>query len=141
MQFVKGMVAVCITFQFVQNVRPTHVQQEFFDADYTDNIDDTVSRQQHQQNVVLTDPERTMLRDMAEEEPEYFTDRELRIRDALLRSTQDARSQRALSEMLPILQSLTAAQRLTLAVLIAAQTNTKSGKSLELSEVIMQISH
>lgn len=136
------MMIVCISFQLVQNVLQTHVQHKSVDDDdYADDIDEqpTIVPQQHQQPFIHNDPERTMLRDMAEDEPEFFTDRELRIRDALLRSTQDVRSQRTLSKMLPILRSLTTAQRLTLTALIAAQTNTKSGKSLDLSQVIMQM--
>lgn len=130
---------VCISFQLVQNVLQTHVQQESFHDGYADDINDEPTIVSHQKQFIHTDPERTMLRDMADDEPEFFTDRELRIRDALLRSTQDVRSQRTLSKMLPILQSLTMAQRLTLSALIAAQTNTKSGKSLDLSHVIMQM--
>lgn len=139
MQFAKCVVIVCILFQLIHNVL-AHVQRELgIGNDYDDDIDDDPSIDS--QHFIHIDPdlrafERTMLRDMAEDEPEFFNDRELRIRDALLRSTQDARSQRTLSKILPVLQSLTEAQRLTLTALIAAQTNTKTGKSLDLSQVI-----
>lgn len=137
MQFAKCVVVVCISFQLVHIVL-THVQHKLADDDDDDiDIDPSIVPQRF----VHSDPdlrafERTMLRDMAEDEPEFFTDRELRIREALLRSTQDVRSQRTLSKILPVLQSLTEAQRLTLTALIAAQSNTKTGKSLDLSQVI-----
>lgn len=135
MHFEKCIVIVCILFQLVHNVL-THIHHKLAN-DYDDDID----IHPQQQQFAHFDPdlrafERTMLRDMADDEPEFFNDRELRIRDALLRSTQDVRSQRTLSKILPVLQSLTEAQRLTLTALIAAQTNTKTGKSLDLSQVI-----
>lgn len=80
--------------------------------------------------------ERLMLHEMAEEEPLAFNEKELRIRDALLRATQDARNRRTLSEVIPILRSMSKKQRLALAALITAQTSARSGdEELNLKQV------
>lgn len=80
--------------------------------------------------------ERLMLQQMAEEEPMSFNEKELRIRDALLRATQDARNRRTLSEVIPILRSMSKQQRLALAALVAAQTSARSGdEELSLKQV------
>lgn len=139
MQFAKCVAIVCISFQLVHDVL-AHVQQKLAD-NYDDDIDidpSIVSQQFGHIDPDLRAFERTMLRDMAEDEPEFFNEKELRIRDALLRSTQDVRSQRTLSNIVPVLQSLTEAQRLALTALIAAQTTIKTGKSLDLSQVLMR---
>lgn len=132
MQFVKCILVLCISFQLIDDV----LSVDHDASDYDDNDDEIPSMAHH----FHADPdihgfERMMLHDMAEDEPEYFNEKELHIRDALLRSTQDVRTQRTLSELLPILKSLTKAQRLTLATLISTQTNAKSGKSLDVKQV------
>lgn len=132
MQFVKCVLVVCISFQLIYDV----LSIDHDTSDY-DEIDDDLPPMAP---MFDSDPdirgfERMMLRDMADDEPEFFNEKEARIRDALLRSTQDARTQRTLSEMLPILKSLTKAQRITLAALISTQTNAKSGKSLDANQV------
>lgn len=132
MQFIKCVLVLCFLIQSINNVLSVyHDVSSDFDGD-----DDLPSMTHHYHN----DPdirgfERMMLKDMAEDEPEFFNEKEQRIHDALVRSTQDVRSQRTLSEMLPILRSLSKKQRLVLAALIATQTNPKSGKSLDLKHV------
>lgn len=138
MQFAKCIAIVCISIQLVHDALASHAQHKLANNHDDDiDIDRSIVHSPHFGHI---DPdlrafERTMLRDMAEDEPEFFNDRELRIRDALLRSTQDVRSQRTLSKIVPVLESLTEAQRLALTALIAAQTNIKTGKSLDLSQV------
>lgn len=73
--------------------------------------------------------------EMAEDEPETFNEKEKRIRIALLRSSQDVRNRRTLSEVVPILRSIPKQQRLLLAALIAKQTNARSGSELNLHQV------
>lgn len=140
MQFVKCVLVLCFSFQLINDVLSVYHDDS---PDYgvngaggDDDDDDHPPMFHH----FHTDPdirgfERMMLRDMAEDEPEFFNEKEQRVRDALLRSTQDVRSQRTLSEMLPILRSLSKQQRLTLAALISTQTSPKSGKSLDVKQV------
>lgn len=137
MQFVKCVLVLCFSFQLISDVLSVYRDDS---PDYglsnEDDDDDDLPMSHH----FHADPdirgfERMMLRDMAEDEPEFFNEKEQRVRDALLRSTQDVRSQRTLSEVLPILKSLSKQQRLTLAALISTQTNPKSGKSLDLEQV------
>lgn len=70
--------------------------------------------------------ERMMLREMADEEPLQFNEKELRVQNALLRATKDVRNRRTVSEVLPILRSMSRQQRLALAALIMAQTSARS---------------
>lgn len=79
--------------------------------------------------------EHMMMREMADDDPDILTSSEERVRDALSRSIQDTRSRRTLSEMMPILRSLSDKQRLAFAALIASQTKGKSRKSLDLTQV------
>lgn len=83
----------------------------------------------------LRNIENIVMSEMAEDEPQMFNEKEERVRDALLKSMHDTRNRRTFSEMLPILRSLSKQQRLTLAALISAQTDIKSGKSLDLKQV------
>lgn len=83
----------------------------------------------------LRNIENIAMREIAEDEPQMFNEKEKRVRDVLLKSTHDTRNRRTFSEMLPILRSLSKQQRLTLAALITAQTNIKSGESLDLKQV------
>lgn len=83
----------------------------------------------------LRNVERMVLSEMAEDEPTTFNEKEKRIRDALLRSTQDVRNRRTLSQVLPILRSISKPQRLALAALISAQTTAKAGDELNLKQV------
>lgn len=137
MQLVKCVLILCITFQLISDALTIFSGSPAYDDD---GGDDDIPMVHH----FHADPdtrgfERMMLRDMAEDEPEYFNEKEQRIRDALIRSSQDVRSQRKLYEMLPILRSLSREQRLTLAALIATQTNLKSAKSLDLNQVWKKI--
>lgn len=140
MQFVKCVLILCISFQLINTVLSVyHDESPNYDINDNDDDDDD-DNDLPMANHFHADPdirgfERMMLRDMAEDEPEFFNEKEKRVRDALLRSTQDVRSQRTLSEMLPILRSLSQQQRLTLAALISTQTNPKSGKSLDVKQV------
>lgn len=132
MQFTKCVLVLCVSFQLINDVLTVYrdIVPDF-------DVDDDLPMAHH----FHTDPdirgfERMMLRDMADEEPEFFNEKEQRVRDALIRSTQDIRSQRTLSsEVLPILKTLSKQQRLTLAALVATQTHLKSGKSLDLQQV------
>lgn len=136
MQLVKCVLILCITFQLISDALSIFNGPPAYDDDDDHGDDDDIPSVHH----FHSDPEirsfdRMMLRDMAEDEPESFNEKEQRVRDALIRSTQDVRSQRKLYEVLPILRSLSKEQRLTLAALIAAQTNIKSAKSLDLNQV------
>lgn len=148
MQFVKCVLILCISFQLISdaltllNESPPSPPPLLSSSSlplhgYGDDGDDDIPIVHHfHADPELRGFERTMLRDMAEDEPEYFNEKEQRVRDALLRSTQDVRSQRTLYDMLPILRSLSREQRLTLAALIATQTSHgKSAKSLDLDQV------
>lgn len=137
MQFVKCVWVLCFSFQLISDVWSVYRDDL---PDYGMNNEDDDGDDLPMAHHFHADPdirgfERMMLRDMAEDEPEFFNEKEQRVRDALLRSSQDVRSQRTLSEMLPILRSLSKQQRLTLAALISTQTNPKSGKSLDLEQV------
>lgn len=79
--------------------------------------------------------EQMVLNDMAEDEPTSFTEKEKQIRDALARSTQDVRNRRTISQVMPILRSISKQQRLALAALITAQTSARSGNELNLKQV------
>lgn len=137
MQFVKCVLVLCFSFQLISVVLSVYrINSPDYGINNEDDDNDDLPLAHH----FHADPdsrgfERTMLRDMAEDEPEFFNEKEQRVRDALLRSTQDVRSQRTLSEVLPILRSLSKQQRLTLAALISTQTNPKSGKSLDVEQV------
>lgn len=84
----------------------------------------------------MSSVERKMLHEMAEDEPAAFNANELRIRDALKRATQDARNRRTISQVMPILRSISKQQRLALVALISAQTSARSGdEELNLKQV------
>lgn len=86
--------------------------------------------------------ERLMLHEMAEDEPLAFNEKEQRIRNALLRATQDARNRRTISDVLPILRSMSKQQRLALAALITAQTSTRyADEEVNLKQVRIFSSH
>lgn len=132
MQFTKCVLLLSVSCQLINAV--VSVYDDTVDFDTDDNLPMAMHHHFH------ADPdirgfERQMLSDMAEDEPEFFNEKELHVRSALERSAHDVRSQRTLSEMLPILRSLSKQQRLTLAALISTQTNIKSGKSLDLQQV------
>lgn len=76
-----------------------------------------------------------LIEDMADDEPSSFTEKEKRIRNALLRSTKDQRNRREFSQIFPILRSLSKQQRLALAALVSAQTSAKAGAELDLAQV------
>lgn len=140
MQFVKCVLVLCTAFQLIHVVWTGHHLSPS-DYDEIDDDDHMLPPPMPPHHHFHGDPdirafERQMLRDMADDEPEFFNEKETRIRNALFHSTQDVRSQRTLTEMLPILRSLSAAQRLTLAALISTQTSPKSGKSMDFNQVI-----
>lgn len=130
MRFAKYVLVVCITFQLVHDVLTVYHDTSDFDFD-----DELPTAHHFHGDPDIRSVEAMMIRDMAEDEPEFFNVKEKRIRDALMRSKQDLRSQRTLSEVLPIIKSLSKQQRLTLAALISTQTHLKSGKSLDLQQV------
>lgn len=134
MQFVKCVLILCFSFQLINDVLCVY-HDDLPDYDIDDDDDDLPMAHHFHSDSDIRGFERMMLRDMAEDEPEFFNEKEKRVRDALIRSTQDVRSQRTISEVLPILKSLSKQQRLTLAALIATQTNPKSGKSLDSKQV------
>lgn len=135
MQLVKCVLILCITFQLISDALSIFNGPPAYDDDDHGDDDDIPSVHHFHSDPEIRSFDRMMLRDMAEDEPEFFNEKEQRVRDALIRSTQDVRSQRKLYEVLPILRSLSKEQRLTLAALIAAQTNIKSAKSLDLNQV------
>lgn len=135
MQLVKCVVLLCCSFQLVHVVLT--IYGDSIDYDVDDDL--PMAHHFHHSDPDLRGFERMMLRDMAEDEPEFFNEKESRVRDALLRSTQDMRSQRTLIEMLPILQTLTKPQRLTLSALISTQTNPRSHKSLDFKQVSINL--
>lgn len=122
-----GVLVFLCTFVQVLCVR----YDDFVDSDF----DEDQPMFRFHSDPELRSIENIVMSEMAEDEPQMFNEKEKRVRDALLKSTHDTRNRRTFSEMLPILRSLSKQQRLTLAALISAQTNIKSGKSLDLKQV------
>lgn len=121
---------VCILLQMMQAA----LYVSTYDVSY--EYDDDISQVNH----INPDPElRTiehmMMREMADDDPVVLSDDEIRVRAALAHSMQDTRSRRTISEILPVLQSLSDKQRHTLATLIATQTGGKSDRSMYLAQV------
>lgn len=127
------VVVACVLSQAIGIVLSIHFDDDDL-SDY-DFEEDQPEMIQFHSDPELRSIESIVMREMAEDEPPAFNEKEKRVRDALLRSTQDARNRRTFSEVLPILRSLTRQQRLTLAALVSAQTNVKSGKSFDLKQV------
>lgn len=98
-----------------------------FDTDLTPNTNypDSLDR-----NI-----EQMVLREMAEDEPTFFNEKENRIRDTLTRSTHEMRNRRTLSQMIPILRSLSPDQRLAVASLIASQAIDGPDEKFNLKQV------
>lgn len=97
--------------------------------------DDDLAQMKHiHPDPELRSIELMMMREMADDEPDILTSDEKRIRDALVYSM-DTRNRRTLPEMIPILRSLSNKQRLALAALVASQTNAKSSKSMDFTQV------
>lgn len=74
---------------------------------------------------------------MEDDEPDSFSEKEKRIKLALLRSTSEKRNRRIFTQILPILRSLSKTQRTAMAALIAAQLSLEPGQELSLSQVIV----
>lgn len=72
---------------------------------------------------------------MDDVEPDSFSEKEKRIKSALLHSTTDKRNRRIFTQILPILRSLSKQQRTTLAALISAQLSLDPGQELSFSQV------
>jgi hypothetical protein len=72
---------------------------------------------------------------MEDAEPDSFSEKEKRIKSALLHSTTDKRNRRIFTQILPILRSLSKQQRTTLAALISAQLSLDPGQELSFSQV------
>lgn len=131
MKFSNCVLFVWITYQVISIVLSIHFDDDLSDYDF----DDEPSMLRFHPDPELRSIESIVMREMAEDEPPAFNEKEKRVRDALIKSTQDARNRRTFSEVLPILRTLSRQQRLTLAALISAQTNVKSGKSFDLKQV------
>lgn len=136
MQFIKYVLFVCLTLQTIINVVRSISYDDLSDYDNYDDDDISASYVKHiHPDLEMRKIEKVVLSQMAEDEPKSFTEKEKRMRNALFRSTQDMRNRRTLSELMPILRSLSKHQRLALAALIATQANTKSSKALDLKQV------
>lgn len=72
---------------------------------------------------------------MENDEPDSFSEKEKRIKLALLRSTSDIRNRRIFTQLLPILRSLSKTQRTAMAALIVGQLSLEPGQELSLSQV------
>lgn len=79
--------------------------------------------------------EQIILDETAHDPSESFDEKEKQIRDTLLRSTSDIRNRNKLSQVLPILRSMSREQRLAMAALIATQASARSGEELDLKQV------
>lgn len=67
--------------------------------------------------------------------PDSFSEKEKRIKYALLRSTSDKRNRRIFTQILPILRSLSKPQRTALAALISAQLSLEPDSELSFGQV------
>lgn len=83
----------------------------------------------------LRDIEEMLIDDTAQDVPESLELKEKEIRDALLRSTSNKSNQKKLSQVVPILRSMSREQRLAMAALIATQATARSGEELDLKQV------
>lgn len=68
-------------------------------------------------------------------EQDSFSEKEKRIRAALLKSSGDKRNRRIFTQITPILRSLSKPQRVALAALVSAQLSLESGQELTLAQV------
>lgn len=137
MQFPKFVLLLCYTCQLISSVVTVyrnHYDYEAADYDFGDDPT-TAHYSGYRPDPELKNIERVVMSEMAEDEPQRFNEKEKRVRDALIRSTQDVRNRRTISEVLPILRSLSKQQRLALAALISAKTNAKSNDDLDLKQV------
>lgn len=64
-----------------------------------------------------------------------FVEKEKRIRDALLRSTSDKNNWHTMTQLLPILRSLSKPQKMALFAIVSAQTDMRSGNELSYNQV------
>lgn len=136
MQFNNFTLYLCIVCQMICSVATIYHNYNGDEPEYDFGDDPTfINYLDYRHNPELKNFERSVLSEMAEDEPIHFNEKEKRVRDALIRSTQDVRNRRTISEVLPILRSLTKQQRLALAALISAKTNTKPNEELDLKQV------
>lgn len=131
MHWIKFILFGCLTFG-VMNVLAININTDIPDFEFESELPPDY----YYPDDEIKSVERVMLQGMAEEEPLAFNEKELRIRYALMRATQDARNRRTLSEVIPILRSMSKQQRLALVALITAQTSARSGdEELNLKQV------
>lgn len=64
-----------------------------------------------------------------------FAEKEKRVRDALFRITMDKNNRRTMTQILPILRSLSKAQKTALAALVSAQAHERNGNELSYEQV------
>lgn len=132
MQWIKFILFGCLSFAVMMNVWAININTDIPDFEF----DSALPPDYYYSDDEMKNVERLMLHEMADEEPMSFNEKELRIRDALLRVTQDARNRRTISEVIPILRSMSKQQRLALAALVTAQTSARSGdEELNLKQV------
>lgn len=77
----------------------------------------------------------SMFDGMADVEPDSFSEKEKRIKTALLKSTGDKRNRQIFTQILPILRSLSKSQRTALAALVSAQLSLEAGQELSFDQV------
>lgn len=68
-------------------------------------------------------------------EPDSFAEKEKRIRNALLRSTTDKNNSRMLTQILPILRSMSRPQKTALVAIVSAQASMSKGSELSFEQV------
>lgn len=73
--------------------------------------------------------------DMEDVETDSFSEKEKRIKTALLKSTGDKRNTRIFTQILPILRGLSKSQRTALAALVSAQLSLEPGQELSFEQV------
>lgn len=131
MQWIKFILFGCLSFG-VMDVLAININTDLPDFEFESEL----PADYYYPDDEMKSVERVMLHEMAKEEPQAFNEKELRIRDALMRATQDDRNRRTLSEVIPILRSMSKQQRLALVALITAQTSARSGdEELNLKQV------
>lgn len=130
MRLIQNIFNVCILLQVIQSA----MSMSSFNTGYEFH-DDLMQLKHIHSDPELRSVEHMVMREMADDDPDALSDDEERVRVALMRSMQDTRNRRTISEMMTVLRSLSEKQRLALATLIAMQTNTKSSISMDSPQV------
>lgn len=73
--------------------------------------------------------------DVDEQPAVSFVEKEKRVRDALARITMNPNNRQTMTQILPILRSLSTAQRTTLAAIVMAQASQHDGNELNYEQV------